>query len=222
MPRHSTVNFLIQTLFAYSAENGKFTKLPDMTHLVNYRLLGLSVCAFAMSSCLATSWDYPAVNIGEATELRNAVPLKCTIDLDAVMPNLFGTGTALKAIMKDATPGEGPTSGSTASRCEAWLYMAGGSPSSSDHTPYDLLSAWTLGALPAFIREEYGVVYTVFPRDQPKKEYEYRINNGSIFWIGFLPLGWVVSRWVDPRPAKAVEATYLQFLLDANRDGLLK
>ncbi|MCG3774194.1 MAG: hypothetical protein JW395_1011 [Nitrospira sp.] len=221
MRRHSTVNFMAKTLFACSARDGRLTTLQDVIHLVNCRLLGLSVCAFAMSSCLATSWDYPAVNIGEATELRNAAPLKCTIDPDAVIPNLFGTGTALKAIMKDATPGEGPTSGSTASRCEAWLYQAGGYPSDSNHTAYDLLSAMTLLALPAFVTEEYGVVYTVFSEDRSPKKYEYRIKNAGIMWLGFIPVG-LVQRWVDPRPAKAVEATHHQFLIDANRDGLLK
>lgn len=221
MGGYSTVNLLVRTIFSYSAEYERLAKRLDVPHLVNCRLIGLSVCAFAMCSCIATSWDYPAVDIQETAKLRNTVPLKCTIDPDALIPNTFGTGTALRAIMEGVMPGEGSTSGHKASRCEAWLYEAGGYPSSSNHTPYDLIAAWTLGALPTLIREEYGVVYTVFPPDQPKKEYEYRIHNGSIFWIGFLPISWV-SRWVDPRPAKAVEATYFQFLIDANRDGLLK
>ena len=71
------------------------------------------------------------------------------------------------------------------------------------------------------IREEYGVVYTVFPEPSRRRNMSTEYIDESIFWIGFLPIGWI-SRWVDPRPAKAVEATYFQFLLDANRDGLLK
>lgn len=213
-------NFLAKTLFACSARDGKLTTLQDVMHLVNCRLLGLCVCAFAMCSCIVTSWDYPAVNIQEATGLRNTVPLKCAID-SRKKPNEFGIMTALRAIMEEIKPGEGSTPGNKAPHCQVQLYQVGGYPSSSNHTPFDLVSAWTLGALPAFIREEYGVVYTVSPPDRPPKEYEYRVKAAGIFWLGFLPIS-LVSRWVDPRPAKAVEATYYQFLIDANRDGLLK
>jgi hypothetical protein len=220
MRGHSTVNFLAKTLFACSARDGKLTTLLDVTHLVNCRLLGLCVCAFAMCSCIVTSWDYPAVNIQEATGLRNTVPLKCAIDSRTTF-NEFGTMTALRAIMEEIKTGEGSTPGNKAPHCQVQLYTAGGYPSDSNKTPYDYLVAWTLGALPGFFRGEIGVVYTVSPPDRPPKEYDYRIKNTGIFWLGFLPIAWV-NRWVDPRPAKAVEATYYQFLIDANRDGLLK
>lgn len=220
MRGHSTVNFLAKTLFACSARDGKLTTLLDVTHLVNSRLLGLCVCAFAMCSCIVTSWHYPAVNIQEATGLRNTVPLKCAIDLKT-KPNAFGTMTALRAIMEEIKPGEGSTPGNKAPHCQVQLYQVGGYPSSSNRTLYDYAVGWTLGALPGYFEDEYGVVYTVSPPGRPPKEYDYRIKDTGIFWIGFLPIGWV-SRWVDPRPAKAVEATYYQFLIDANRDGLLK
>jgi hypothetical protein len=220
MREHSTVNFLAKTLFACSARDGKLSTLQDVMHLVNCRLLGLCVCAFAMCSCIVTSWDYPAVNIQEATGLRNAIPLKCTID-SRTKPNAFGTMTALRAIMEEIKPGEGSTPGNKAPHCQVQLYQVGGYPSSSNRTLYDLVVGWTLGALPGYFEDEYSVVYNLSPPGRPPKEYAYQIKDTGIFWLGFLPIGWV-SCWVDPRPAKAVEATYFKFLLDANRDGLLK
>jgi len=187
---------------------------------VNCRLLGLCVCAFAMCSCIVTSWDYPAVNIQEATGLRNTVPLKCAID-SRTKPNEFGMMTALRTIMEEIKSSEGSTPGNKAPHCQVQLYEVGGYPSGSNRTLYDYAVGWTLGALPGFVEGEYGVVYTVSPPDRPPKEYDYRIKNSGIFWLGFLPIA-LVSHWVDPRPARAVEATYYQFLIDANRDGLLK
>jgi|CXWL01.1.fsa_nt_gi hypothetical protein len=222
MRGHSTINFLAKTLFACSARDGKLTTLQDvMHHLVNCRLLGLCVCAFAMCSCIVTSWDYPAVNIQEATRLRNTVPLKCTIDSDVPIIDFPGTKTALRAIMEEIKPSEGSTPVNKSPHCQVQLYKVGGYPSDRNQTLYDLVAAWTLLALPGFFGEEHGVVYTVSPPDRTPKKYEYRIKHAAIAWVGFLPIAWV-NRWVDPRPAKAVEATYYQFLIDANRDGLLK
>jgi len=222
MRSRGMVNSRVQTLSLPVRQGSEISRLYDVTRLLTCRLLGLCVCAFAMCSCIATSWDYPKVDTQMASGLRNTVPLNCAIDSDAMIPNTFGTGTALKALMEEVKKAEGIITSNKAIHCLVWLYQVPTDPPSGTAMPvwYYHLSAASLLTLPAYLTEEYGVVYTVFSEDRSPKKYEYRIRNALIIWLGFIPVG-LLQRWVDPRPAKAVETTYHQFLLDANRDGLL-
>jgi len=220
--RRGMVNSRVQTLSSPVRQGSEISRLYDVTRLLTCRLLGLCVCAFTMCSCIVTSWDYPIVGTQKATGLRNTVPLINCVTDQIMMPNIFGTATALRELLEEVRPSEDSSNGKKILHCQARLYQVPTDPPPGTAMPfwYYHLSAASLLTLPAYLTEEYGVVYTVFPPDRPPKEYEYRIQNAGIMWLGFIPVGWAF-RWVDPRPAKAVEATYHQFLLDANRDGLL-
>jgi len=215
------VNSLVQTLPLPVRQGSKISRLHDVTSFLTCRVIGLCACAFAMCSCIATSWDYPQVDRPKAFDLRNTVPVNCATD-QVMMPNTLGTWTALRELLQEVRSSEDSSTGKKILHCQARLYQVPTNPPPGTAMPfwYYQLSAMSLLTLPAYLTEEYGVVYTVFSEGRSPKEYEYRIKNALIMWLGFIPVG-LVQRLVDPRPAKAVEATYHQFLLDAKRDGLL-